>query len=159
MSKTEKFDLFHLREMKIYKFFASCVSCSMCLVVLATKNSLQFELKREFENKFGGDTYRTDETISSWWDDMEWRVNILVILPYIQHHSLTQWRCDTLSLDRNAILVQHRAIVQHNVILLITALEWRERERNRLITHNLLSFNLNQFNNFHFFFSFFCCVF
>jgi hypothetical protein len=55
---------------------------------------------------------------------MEGSVDILIILPYIKHHSLTKWWRNALSFDWNPVLVHRRshAVVQHYVVLLFTAL-------------------------------------
>lgn len=74
---------------------------------------------------WGNFTYRANQSVDRGWHDVECRVDILVILSHVQHHPLTQWRRDALSLDWDAVLVDRggHATVQHYVVLFLAAKE------------------------------------
>lgn len=73
-----------------------------------------------YQNKLK-ETYRTYQSVGCRRHDMQRRVDILIILSHVKHHSLTErWR-NALSLDWNAIFV-HRcshAAIEHYVILFL----------------------------------------
>lgn len=85
-----------------------------------SKKFLNFQLHaRKKTSNSSNFTYRTNQSICCWRDNMQRSVDILVILSHVEHHAFTKrWR-NSLSFNRNTIFIHRQTVVNHNVILFV----------------------------------------